>query len=38
MLAHFVPTMVARWQRAVNLCSAALLAGLGLCQLGQLAT
>ena len=28
----------ARWQRAVNLCSAALLAGLGLWQLGQLAT
>lgn len=26
----------ARWQRAVNLCSAALLAGLGLWQLGQL--
>jgi threonine/homoserine/homoserine lactone efflux protein len=25
-----------RWQRAVNLCSAALLAGLGLWQLGQL--
>lgn len=27
-----------RWQRAVNLCSAALLAGLGLWQLGQLIT
>ena len=25
-----------RWQRAVNLCSAALLAGLGLWQLGHL--